>query len=133
MTKQAAHALHLEVGDVLSFRTSSGNGYLQIPIRAIAYAPVSQGLIISRNTWTGTLGQGFKPTAALLGSGAEHRNIKDVDGVLRVTDFNRQKDGLTQSISSFAGIFALLKLAALAMGLIVLYNLGVLNYSEEER
>lgn len=133
LTKQAAHALHLEVGDVLSFRTSSGNGYLHIPIRAIAYAPVSQGLIISRNTWTGTLGQGFKPTAALLGSGAEHRNIKDVDGVLRVTDFNRQKDGLTQSISSFAGIFALLKLAALAMGLIVLYNLGVLNYSEEER
>lgn len=44
-----------------------------------------------------------------------------------------RKDGLTQSISSFAGIFALLKLAALAMGLIVLYNLGVLNYSEEER
>ena len=133
LTKQAAQALHLKVGDELSFRTSSGKDYLRIPIQAIAYAPVSQGLIISRSTWTDTLGQSFTPTAALLGPQAKDQNIKDVDGVLRVTDFDRQKDGLTQSISSFTGIFAMLKLAALVLGLVVLYNLGVLNYSEEER
>lgn len=37
LTKQAAQALHLKVGDVLfSVRTSSGKDYLSIPIQTIA-------------------------------------------------------------------------------------------------
>ncbi|BDR54663.1 hypothetical protein KIMH_07740 [Bombiscardovia apis] len=131
LTQQAAQALGVKPGDKLAVRTASSQSYIEVPIHAVAYAPVSQGLIISQQVWTQELNQTFNPTAALLGT--SESGLKDVDGVLRVASFDSQKDGLVQNVASFASIFAMLKLAALFLGLVVLYNLGVLNYSEEER
>lgn len=132
ITDAVAEKLQVSVGGQIAFRVVGETGWHTVGVTGIAYAPFAQGVYMSEDAFEAA-GGAFAPTALLLDS-------TDFDGELAsassVSDVQTAAEGLSsanQAMQSFALIFSILKAAAVLMGVVILYNLGMLGFTEQER
>lgn len=132
VTRKIAEQLNLKAGDTITFKVSGKGTDISQKIDKIITAPSPQGIFMSQTQWV-KLGKSFDPTSILIGNGISKSSIKDLSYIQEITSIDRQLDSIEQFTDNIAIIFLLLKAAAILLGIVILYNLGILSYTERVR
>jgi putative ABC transport system permease protein len=128
ISQKMADMLNLDIGDTIEWHIMGSNKWVKTKIDKIHADPTSQGLIISQYKLE-KLGLNYTPTSVIT---SEHVN-KTYDGFKSTTthdDIQRSWDEISQNMWLF--IYTL-SFFACVLAIIVLYNLGLLSFTEIER
>lgn len=123
-----AQLLGVEKGDEVTWHIYGENEWVTSRIEVIYRTPTSQGITMSTETFE-NLNHTFKPKAALtmqeditIGSG--------IEAVYSRKELRSNYEEITKLMNS---MIVILILAAVVLGVVVLYNLGILSFTERER
>lgn len=129
LSLKTAQALGLKEGDEFEWHIYTSDTWVKSKISVISRTPMTQGLVITRNTLE-KLGYDFTPTYVdTLKTLPDYQN-EYVSNVLLADDLHNFWDNYMETMNLMVGILILF---ALILAVIVLYNLGQLNFTEKER
>lgn len=132
VTQRTARVLGLKKGDFFTFRVSGEKNYLRAFVAGVAVTPLPQGVFVSTRAWK-ALGRDFEPTALLSGNAYLVSTLNGLSYIREVTTSASQLSSTVNNIRSFSFIFLLLKFAAILLDVVILYNLGILSFTERTR
>ena len=128
ISEKMAKMLDVDVGDTVKWHIMGSDKWVDTKIDKIHADPISQGFIMSSDKLD-DLDLNYTPTSIIT---SEHVT-KDYDGVKAVNSMNNMTsswDELTESM--WLLIYILIFFASL-LAVVVLYNLGLLSFTEIER
>ncbi|OBZ14645.1 hypothetical protein A8L34_12045 [Bacillus sp. FJAT-27264] len=128
ITEKTADIYNVAIGDELQVRLSSDNR-VSFTVGAISKVNIGQGLYLSKEAWNAK-GLTYQPTAIIAGS--EHTSFPD-GMISRIVETERQSKDFMTSMDSTLSLSVMMVAAAGVLAFIVLYNLGILNFTERER
>jgi putative ABC transport system permease protein len=128
ITEKMAGSLDVGTGEEIEWRVYGGETWRSGVIEAVYRDPTSQGMTMSRAYYEAA-GLAFRPTA-LLSAEAVSGDIPGISGVVSTDESAAGWDDLTASV--YTMVFLLIA-AASALSVVVLYNLGLLSFTEMER
>ena len=123
-----AEILGVEKGDTIKWHIVGSDKWVSTKIESIHADPISQGLIMTPNYFE-DLGFNFTPTSIV----SPQDVTKDYDGIKAVNSLDTAIstwDEITETMISM--VFLIIFFAAL-LAVVVLYNLGLLSFTEIER
>ena len=132
ISSKAARLLGVQVGDIVSFKDSLQNRYFKCRIRSIYKSPSSQGISMTRAYYE-SLGCSFVPNtvytnmtvpSSLMSSRDEIGSVFSKEGYLE--SLRRHSEVTTMEVNYIMTI-------AITIGIVVMYNLGVLSFVEKTR
>ncbi|MBQ7148796.1 MAG: ABC transporter permease [Pseudobutyrivibrio sp.] len=131
-TTKAADYLDVAVGDTVSFRVPNDTKLYTVTIKGLARQAEEQGVLMSRTAWEKMQGD-FRPNIVYTNMTVP-LNLHDKDSqVLSVNTAEQLRRSLEVSNQVSYAISGVISIIAVVMGLVVLYNLGILSYSEKIR
>ncbi|MCJ1673902.1 MULTISPECIES: ABC transporter permease [unclassified Rathayibacter] len=107
-----------------------GAGPVAAMVAAVADVSQPQGLLLSEAAWTG-LGEDFAPTAYLTQAPLDGAPASAAAGP--VLALSEQRANAESVVAALSGVFTLMKVLAILLVVVSLYNLGALGFSERER
>jgi putative ABC transport system permease protein len=129
LTYKTAKALGLKQGDEFEWHIYTSDKWVKSKVSIISRSPMTQGLVITRNTLE-ELGYDFTPTYVdTLQNLPDYKN-KNVTNVLTSDDMHNFWDNYMETMNLMVGIVILF---ALILAIVVLYNLGLITFTERER
>lgn len=129
LSSKTANALGLKEGDEFEWHIYTSDTWVKSKITIINRTPMTQGLVITRNTLE-KLGYDFTPTYVdTLQNLSDYQN-ESVSNILSADDMHNFWDNYMETMNLMVGILILF---ALILAVIVLYNLGQLTLTEKER
>jgi putative ABC transport system permease protein len=128
ITMKMADTLGVKQGDTMEWHSYGAEGWTQSRIAAIYRAPAEQGLTMTRAHFE-SLGMIFHPTA-ILSTETVTAQPEVVDSVTSTAESMAGWDDLTDAMYTMV---YLLIAAASVLSIVVLYNLGLLSFTEMER
>lgn len=102
-----------------------------VPVLGVVKVSTPQGVYLSSKTWK-TIGQPFTVTS-IFTSQDINRNIKNSSSVNQVNTLRGNRRDANKVLSSFQSVIILLIVFSIFLGWFILYNLGMLNFSERYR
>jgi len=132
ISRKLAEKLALEKGDAFEIHIIGTRTYLSTVVADIIYSPAPQGIFISK-VYYETLGVDFSPTAILVGDNDTSNSYSDVLSVQNIVTKETQEENMETMSRSVMTIIALLIIASIILSIVILYNLGTLNYIERYR
>lgn len=131
MTSKMAAALGVSSGESVSIRLDGGE-WREIQVADTVRLPSADRLFLFEVAW-GELGEAFVPNALLLGddNAVDYaRNMYPITQVVAKSEMKEANRALNQGVfASAAG----LAIAAILLGIAVIYNLGLINLTEMSR
>jgi putative ABC transport system permease protein len=129
LTYKTAKALGLKQGDEFEWHIYTSDKWVKSKVSIISRSPMTQGLVITRNTLE-KLGYDFTPTYVdTLQSLPDYQN-ENVSNVLTLDDMHNFWDNYMETMNLMVGIVILF---AVILAVVVLYNLGLITFTEKER
>ena len=128
ISQKMAEILNLSIGDSIEWHIMGSDKWVKTKIDKIHADPISQGLIMSPYKLE-ELGLNYTPTSVIT---SEHVN-KTYDGfktINNLDDIEKDWDEITQTVWL---LIYILSFFACILAVIVLYNLGLLSFTEIER
>jgi len=133
ITHKTAEILGADIGNMLKYRFPGETEWKMFRIVEIISSPMPQGVYMSENYWK-SLNKDFKPTSIMTSEPIlEDRSYEDLDYVSRVDDINSHIKDINNLIGSIRTIVMIFTVSAISLGAVVLYNLGLLNFTERIR
>lgn len=132
ITQRIATLFNLKKGDRILFRTTGEQNYTKAIVSGIVVIPTPQGIFISSSAWH-KLGKTFTATSLLVGNTNSINELGTLSYVQEVTTLSDQYISTVNSFKPFNFIFLLLKAAAILLDIVILYNLGLLSFTERTR
>ncbi|WP_198527696.1 ABC transporter permease [Ruminiclostridium josui] len=132
LSHKMAAKLGVHKGDEIEFNHNEQKYNIKVTVVDIAKIPSPQGIIASRDSWT-KLGFSFTPTAILTNEEMEPEILSKLDENTKSISRDSQLASVEELMDSFKMIFAMLIAAAVLLGVVILYNLGLLSYTERLR
>ncbi len=123
-----AEFLDLKVGDEFSWHIYGDEHWVTSKVGAIYRNPISQGITLTRNEFE-KLGYTFTPTS-IITSQLIDKEIAGVDKIWTIEDLTQSYKTMTEAMNVLVYV---LVLAAVVLAVVVLYNLGVLSFTERQR
>lgn len=123
-----AKILGVSKGDTFYWRIYGEKSWKSSKVEVIYQTAIGQGITISQVEYE-ALGYKMKPTALLLEDAVD----VDVEGVESVETIEQMKDSMNQLLESMNAMVFILVLASIVLGSVVLYNLGILAFTERTR
>jgi putative ABC transport system permease protein len=124
-----AGQLGVGVGDKIEWHIFTEDGWKECTVAGIYRSPTAQGLTMSKEVLEG-IGYAFVPTAVLSGDSDYAAVGSGAEQIVRRSDLYAGWDALTES---FMLMVYILIGAAVLLAVTVLYNLGVLSFTEMTR
>ena len=123
-----AEKFNLKIGDEIRWHIVGSDEWVSSKIGQIHAEPVSQGLIMSPNTLEDQ-GLNFTPTNILTKEkfGEKYDSIKSTT---RIDKLKESWDDVTKAVMMMVYVVTVI---AVALEILVLYNLGILSFTEMER
>ncbi len=121
--------LGVKEGDEITWHIYGQERWITSEIGAIYRSPISQGITLSRAMFE-KLGYKFTPTAIITQQHIGKALPEGVDSVWSSKDLTQSYETMTEAMNIM--IYSLIIAAAL-LAIVVLYNLGVLSFTERER
>lgn len=116
-------------GDKISWHIYGDDTYYTSTIIGFNKDPQNQNISITRN-YLESLGISYKADA--LYTNSDLSNVKDISGVDTVQDKEALKDGMKGMLSMMKTMLVLIIGIAVLLGSIIIYNLGILSYTEKQ-
>ncbi|HIU75941.1 MAG TPA: ABC transporter permease [Candidatus Pelethocola excrementipullorum] len=129
ITRKMAETLNLSLNDTVSIKNYKSKEWVEYRIEQVVVLPLSQGFYISQKAYE-KAGQDFAETAFLSGEGKSYYEKSEKYIVQSRKDV---KENLDKSMESMNVVILILILGAVILGVVVLYNLGILSYTEKAR
>jgi putative ABC transport system permease protein len=132
VSQKTANLLNIKKGDTIYFRLLSEKDYTKATVADIISAMSPQGIFISKEAWQ-NLVENFTPTSLLVGDSGVKDKVERLSYVQSATTIGSQYSSTEEALQTLSTVFTLLKLAAILLGVVILYNLGILSYTERLR
>jgi putative ABC transport system permease protein len=129
MSRKLAVSLGLVESGDFDWRLDEEDNWITSDAAVIYVSPMSQGIIMTRNTLD-ALGLEFSPSSMISGNVIEPFENEIVAAVHSGEELEA---AWNSSMSSLTQITLILMAAAIILSVVVLYNLGLLSFTEKER
>ena len=128
LTKRMADILGVGIGDTVEWHIYGSESWVETTITQLDRNPTAQGLSMSREVFE-KLGYDFRATSIVSAETVTER-LDGVSIILSTTDIVAGWDDLTEAMMLMVYV---LIVGAAVLSIVVLYNLGLLSFTEKER
>lgn len=129
VTRKLAAQKNLKVGDTIKWHIYGVNKYYESKIVGLTKDPQVQNLTMTKE-YLESLDIDYKPDS--LYTNTDLKGIKDIKNVSLVQDINELKNSLESMLSMMKSMIMLIIVFAIGLGAIIIYNMGILSYSEKQ-
>ncbi len=135
LSQKLAQALNAEAGDQIELWLPGDDDPIRTTVTAVAPVTIGQSAMMSRTAWENARKGAFIPTALLVKGCTDEgmRQLNDLDELDELLDPKDQQQDTLRILDSLSQIFMLMSAAALGLAFVVLYNMGILNFTERLR
>ncbi|MCR5419535.1 MAG: ABC transporter permease [Lachnospiraceae bacterium] len=131
MTNKMAGLLQVKEGDFVKWHLVGDDEWQYSRILQIYRDPSIQGITMYRSVYE-DLHYSFKPTAILTNKSVP-KEIIDEDEISSVLNIADMKAAFSETMEMMNAMIYIMVIAAVLLGVVVLYNLGVLSFVEKTR
>lgn len=131
LSVKMANTLDLEVGDFIEWHIVGEEDWERTRVTALYRTPTGQGITMYRQAYE-ELEYDFVPTS-LYTNRTIPQSVKDNDAVSGAISIEQLKTDLDENMEMMNLMVVILIIAAVVLGVIVLYNMGVLSFMEKTR
>lgn len=129
ITYKLASTMGYKKGDVITWKMVGGDKYYKSKIVGFNKDPQNQNMTITRGYYE-KLGNKYEPDS--LYTDKDLSNTKEIDNVLLIQDINSLEEGMSNMLSTMKSMIVLIIFIAILLGSVIIYNMGVLSYTEKE-
>ena len=129
VTRKLAGQKNLKVGDTIKWHIYGVNKYYESKIVGLTKDPQVQNLTMTKE-YLESLDIDYKPDS--LYTNTDLKGVKDIKNVSLVQDINELKNSLESMLSMMKSMIMLIIVFAIGLGAIIIYNMGILSYSEKQ-
>ncbi|MBQ9181086.1 MAG: ABC transporter permease [Bacilli bacterium] len=129
VTYKLASTKGYKLGDKITWHIYGDNTYYTSKIVGFNKDPQNQNISMTRN-YLESLKIEYKPDS--LYTNNDLSKIKEIKNVETIQDINSLKEGMTGMLSMMKTMLVLIISIAVLLGGIIIYNLGILSYTEKE-
>lgn len=129
VTRKLADQKNLKVGDTIKWHIYGVNKYYESKIVGLTKDPQVQNLTMTKE-YLESLDIDYKTDS--LYTNTDLKGIKDIKNVSLVQDINELKNSLESMLSMMKSMIMLIIVFAIGLGAIIIYNMGILSYSEKQ-
>lgn len=129
VTRKLADQKNLKIGDTIKWHIYGVNKYYESKIVGLTKDPQVQNLTMTKE-YLESLDIDYKPDS--LYTNTDLKGIKDIKNVSLVQDINELKNSLESMLSMMKSMIMLIIVFAIGLGAIIIYNMGILSYSEKQ-
>ena len=126
VTEKLAETYGLKKGDTIKWHVVGNDTWYTSKIVGLNRDPQNQQFNMSRKYYE-SLGLKYHPNSIYT-----NKKAKKVDGVSKVSTIASIREGIETMLETMKSMVVLLIVFAVILGAVILYNLGVLSYSEKE-
>lgn len=129
ITRKLAQQKNLKVGDTIKWHIYGVNKYYESKIVGLTKDPQVQNLIMTKE-YLESLDIDYNPDS--LYTNTDLDGINDIENVSLLQDINELKESLESMLSMMKSMIMLIIVFAIGLGAIIIYNMGILSYSEKQ-
>ena len=129
VTYKLAEIKDYHLGDKITWHIYGDNKYYTSEIIGFNKDPQNQNVTMTRNYLESL---GIKYQADALYTNNDLSKIKDIKNVETIQDIDNLKEGMTGMLSMMKTMLVMIISIAVLLGGIIIYNLGILSYTEKE-
>ena len=129
ITYKLASTKGYKLGDKITWHIYGSDDYYTSTIVGFNKDPQNQNITMTRE-YLESLGIEYLPDA--LYTNEDISNTKEIKGVEIIQDIEALKDGMTNMLSMMKTMLVLIIVIAILLGAIIIYNLGILSYTEKQ-
>ena len=129
VTYKLAETKGYKIGDKITWHIYGDKKYYTSKIIGFNKDPQNQNVTMTK-TYLESLGLEYKPDAIYTNSYLS--KVKEIKNIETIQDINALKDGMTNMLSMMKTMLVLIIVVAVLLGSIIIYNLGILSYSEKQ-
>ena len=129
ITEKLSEKYGLKAGDVITWHIFGDDTWYTSKIAGLNRDPQSQQLNMSRKYYE-TLGLTYK--ADVLYTNEDLSEVKTLEGVDTIQSIDNLKTGMESMLETMKSMIVLLIAVSAILGLVIIYNLGVLSFSEKQ-
>ena len=129
VTYKLAESKGYKKGDTIKWHIYGDDVYHDSEIIGFNKDPQNQNVTMTRN-YLESLGINYKPDSVY--SNIDLSKVKEIKGVDTIQDIDNLKDGMNNMLSMMKTMLILIIGVAVILGSVIIYNLGILSYSEKE-
>lgn len=129
ITEKLSEKYGFKAGDVITWHIFGDDTWYTSKIAGLNRDPQSQQLNMSRKYYE-TLGLTYK--ADVLYTNEDLSEVKTLEGVDTIQSIDNLKTGMESMLETMKSMIILLIAVSAILGLVIIYNLGVLSFSEKQ-
>ena len=129
VTYKLADTKGYKLGDEVEWHIYGDNTYYKSKIIGFNKDPQNQNISMTKKYFE-SLGLDYKPDA--LYTNLDLRGVKDIQNIETIQDINSLKEGMTGMLSMMRTMLGMIIGIAILLGGIIIYNLGILSYTEKQ-
>lgn len=131
LTYKMAKNLGVEKGDFIQWHVVGDTKWITSRVEQLYRSPGNQGIAMRRDTFE-ALEFTFQATA-LLTNQSPNETIRDQDKIQGIQNITQMKQDMNETMEMMNIMVGILIVAAVILGVVVLYNLGVITFVEKTR
>ena len=124
ISEKLADRLDVEKGDKITFKIYGTNQIYTLEVKSLNRAPSSQNITMSRDYYE-SLNLVYNPSIA-------YTNDDVADDITSTTE-DSLRENSSNMLNTMSSVVVIMIVAALLLGSVVIYNLGILSYTEKTR
>lgn len=129
VTRKLAETKGYEIGDKITWHIYGDSKYYTSKIIGFNKDPQNQNVTMTKK-YLESLGIDYKPDS--LYTNENLKNTKEINNVETIQDIKSLEEGMTGMLSMMKTMLVLIISIAVLLGAIIIYNLGILSYSEKQ-
>ena len=129
VTYKLAKTKGYNIGDEISWHVSGNNKYYTSKIVGFNKDPQNQNVTMTRK-YLESLDIEYKPDS--LYTNVDLSGNKDIEGVTVISNIDKLKEGMDGMLQTMKTMIVLIIVIAIVLGSVIIYNLGILSYTEKQ-
>ena len=129
VTSKLAENNNYKLGDIITWHIYGDSTYYESKIVGFNKVPQNQNITVTRS-YLESLNVKYTPDS--LYTKSDLKGVKEIDGVSLIQDKNALKESMESMLSMMKEMIILIIFFAILLGAIIIYNMGILSYSEKE-
>lgn len=129
VTYKLAKTKGYNIGDEITWHIAGDNTYYTSKIIGFNKDPQNQNVTMTRE-YLESLNIEYKPDS--LYTNEDLSNIKEIEGIEVIANKEKLKEGMNNMLETMKTMIILIIVVAIILGVVIIYNLGILSYSEKQ-
>ncbi len=129
VTYKFSDKYNLKIGDKISWHSYGSKTYYKSKIVGYIRDPEVQGVTATRS-YIESMGINYKPDSIY--TNKDLKKVKQINGVNVVQGIDELKTAIKSMLSMMREMIIIIILFAILLGVVIIYNMGILSYSEKE-